>query len=140
MDDPNEDEDLIPPDERRPQRLLDSRRQADGELSDSDDEGEDDRRNHTSHREKDNVGPATGRRFGAAVGIMTTGSTHGFGPTAVMPVSSAPPISSAASSMDIDDDETVVGKRTESQPQAKESRPADSGEHAMVVDPPTAPS
>ena len=40
MDDPNEDEDMISPNERRPMRLLDSRRQADGELSDSDDEGD----------------------------------------------------------------------------------------------------
>ncbi|KAG6881789.1 hypothetical protein C0992_000203, partial [Termitomyces sp. T32_za158] len=38
LDDPNRDEDFEDMDERRPQRLMDSRRQADGELSDSDDE------------------------------------------------------------------------------------------------------
>ena len=40
LEDLNEDEDFIDPDDRRPMRLLDARRQADGELSDSDDEGE----------------------------------------------------------------------------------------------------
>lgn len=51
MDDPNADEELLPPDVRRPRTMLDSRRQADGELSDSDDEGEGERRDHASHRE-----------------------------------------------------------------------------------------
>lgn len=78
MDDANEDDDLIPPDVRRPQRLLDSRRQADGELSDSDDEGEGDRRDHASHRE---VALDVAARFGTATGIMQAGSTHGVGPT-----------------------------------------------------------
>jgi hypothetical protein len=52
MDDPNADEDLIPTnaDVRRHRRLLDSRIQNDGELSDSDDEGEGGRRNHVSHK------------------------------------------------------------------------------------------
>lgn len=71
IDDPNQDEDLIPPNERRPMRLLDSRIQNDGELSDSDDEGEGGRRNHASHRE----GASSGHKFGAAVGgsIMDSG-------------------------------------------------------------------
>ena len=51
LEDPNQDEDFMDPDDRRPMRLLDSRRQADGELSDSDDEGEGGRRDHASHRE-----------------------------------------------------------------------------------------
>lgn len=137
MDDPNEDEDLIPPDVRRPQRLLDSRRQADGELSDSDDEGEDDRRDHTSHREKDSVGPTTGRRFGAAVGIMTTGSTHGLGPTATQPVT-APAVASAASSMDVDDEDAaaVAAQPVQPQVQTKESAPAEPGNTEMAVDSP----
>ncbi|KAJ8507526.1 hypothetical protein ONZ45_g10123 [Pleurotus djamor] len=88
MDDPNEDEELIPPDERRPQRLLDSRRQADGELSDSDDEGEGGRRDHASHRERENGSngkdTTPGRKYGVLTGIMAsaqTGATHGAGPS-----------------------------------------------------------
>ena len=89
MDDPNEDEDLIPPDTRRPMRLLDSRRQADGELSDSDDEGEGGRRNHAHRRDRsrssghESNGGSSGRKFGIGVGIMssTAASTHGAGPS-----------------------------------------------------------
>ncbi|KAH8100507.1 histone deacetylase [Cristinia sonorae] len=104
MDDPNEDEELIPKDVRRPQRLLDARRQADGELSDSDDEGEDDRRNHHSNKSPDSVAHPTGRR--AAVGIMSTGSTHGIGTsgaTAVAATSSGA-ASSAQSDVEMADD------------------------------------
>lgn len=53
IDDPNADEDLIPPDTRRVTRLLDALVQKDGELSDSDDEGDGDRRAHTSNRDWD---------------------------------------------------------------------------------------
>lgn len=89
MDDPNADEDLlIPPDVRRPQRLLDSRIQNDDELSDSDDEGEGGRRNHSTNRDRDSVesgnGISTGRKYGIGSGIMHTGSagtTHGAGPS-----------------------------------------------------------
>ncbi|KAL6304187.1 histone deacetylase [Sparassis latifolia] len=122
LEDAGADEDLISPDERRPQRLLDSRRQADGELSDSDDEGEDDRRNHASHLERDSV--PTGRRFGAAVGIMSTGTTHGVGPTVapVVPGASVAPTvdSSGQSDMDIDDDSSVgrSGTRSRSHPRS----------------------
>ena len=134
MDDPNEDEDLIPPDERRPQRLLDSRRQADGELSDSDDEGEDGRRNRASHRDPD-VASTSGRRFGTAVGIMSTGSTHGIGPTIALPVSSAAPPapsgSSAASEMDVDDDEAPLAQTVRGKAKARTS-PTSNG---MAVDP-----
>jgi histone deacetylase 1/2 len=51
MDDPNEDEDLIPRDTRRISSMLDALVQPDGELSDSDDEGEGGRRDVASHRE-----------------------------------------------------------------------------------------
>ncbi len=51
MNDPDADEDLIPTDVRRPRKLMDSRIQADAEMSDSDDEGEGGRRDHASHRE-----------------------------------------------------------------------------------------
>ncbi|OJA18800.1 hypothetical protein AZE42_00840 [Rhizopogon vesiculosus] len=101
MDDSRQDEDLIPPDTRRHRRLLDSRIQADGELSDSDDEGEGGRRDHAHHRDRDSeprshsseVESAAGRRFGIGVGILSSGaagSTHGAGPsghtTVVRPV------------------------------------------------------
>jgi histone deacetylase 1/2 len=66
MDDLNADEDMYSPDDRRPLRILDSRRQADGELSDSDDEGEDGRRNHDIE-----AGGGSGRKFG--IGIMNAG-------------------------------------------------------------------
>ncbi|KAG1755026.1 histone deacetylase complex catalytic component RPD3 [Suillus paluster] len=92
MDDPLQDEDLIPSDARRHRRLLDSRIQADGELSDSDDEGEGDRRDHAQHRDRDSetrsrsseAEIAGGRRFGINVGILSSGaagSTHGAGPS-----------------------------------------------------------
>jgi hypothetical protein len=57
MDDPNADEDLIPTDTRRVTRLLDSMVQAEGELSDSDDEGLGGRRNTASARDTEE--PAT---------------------------------------------------------------------------------
>lgn len=81
LDDPNRDEELISADERRPRRLLDSRRQADGNLSDSDDEGEGGRRNHARHRDHDSTSRSSGnesgggRKFGMGVGIMNTGQT-----------------------------------------------------------------
>jgi histone deacetylase 1/2 len=86
LENPNQDEDFESPDNRRPQRLLDSRRQADGELSDSDDEGEDGRRNHAHHRDQDSIigtDGGSGRKFGMGIGIMTSGSaaTHGAGPS-----------------------------------------------------------
>lgn len=139
MDDPNEDEDLIPPDERRPQRLLDSRRQNDGELSDSDDEGEDSRRDHASHRDPE--ASTSGRRFGTAVGIMSTGSTHGIGPTIALPVSSgnaaaaAPSGSSAASEMDVDDDEAPLAQTLRGK--GKASASSTPNDTSMAVDPPT---
>lgn len=129
IDDPNKDEDLIPPNERRPMRLLDSRRQGDGELSDSDDEGEGGRRNHASHRDQEESpsrsASATrdvdeddggGRRFGMGVGIMSSGqtaSTHGAGPsghTTVPPImaksASVPGSPNSSAAMEVDDGRT----------------------------------
>jgi histone deacetylase 1/2 len=85
MDDMNQDEDMLDLDERRSQRLLDRRVQADGELSDSDDEGEGGRRDHASHRgsPSSNGSNSGGHRFGMGVGILTAPavSTHGAGPS-----------------------------------------------------------
>ncbi|KAI0935961.1 hypothetical protein AcW1_000332 [Taiwanofungus camphoratus] len=140
LDDPDEDEDLISPDERRPQRLLDSRRQTDGELSDSDDEGEGDRKNHASHRDRESVGTGvTGRRFGAAVGIMITGSTHGVGPSVAPPVTGATAPATAGSSghsdMDIDDDSSV-GQPGPSSRARSRSKPPASEVNGLMVDQP----
>ena len=92
MDDMNQDEDLIPPDSRRHRRLLDSRVQADGELSDSDDEGEGGRRDYANHKERGRESRSHSsetesgemRRFGIGGGILSAGaasSTHGAGPS-----------------------------------------------------------
>ncbi|TFY69071.1 hypothetical protein EVJ58_g658 [Rhodofomes roseus] len=140
MDDPDEDEDMISRDERRPQRLLDSRRQADGELSDSDDEGEGGRRNHASHAERDTVATGGGRR--AAVGIMTTGTTHGLGPSATASVAAgaAGPSMTAGSSgqsdMDIDDDSSVGRTSVAARARSKSKPPAPAPTNGMAVDPP----
>lgn len=131
MDDMNEDEDLIPPDERRPQRLLDSLRQADGELSDSDDEGEGDRRDHKSHRDPDSVNVSGTKRL--PVGIMSAGSTHGMGPTVPQPVINAVVAASASSAaqsdMEVDDDEPPLAETLKAKTKAR-------GSDAMVVDTP----
>ncbi|KAF9056637.1 hypothetical protein BJ165DRAFT_1435105 [Panaeolus papilionaceus] len=80
MDDLNQDEDLDDPNERRPMRLLDSRIQNDGELSDSDDEGEGGRRDHASYREKGSNGGS--HKFGIGGGILNNAtSIHGAGPS-----------------------------------------------------------
>lgn len=75
-------EDFENPNERRPMRLLDSRRQADGELSDSDDEGEGGRRDHGHYRDQDDEPNGT-HKFGLGGGILNTTSmaTHGAGPS-----------------------------------------------------------
>ncbi|KIY69686.1 hypothetical protein CYLTODRAFT_442528 [Cylindrobasidium torrendii FP15055 ss-10] len=77
MADLNADEDLIPKDERRHRSILDTRVQRDGELSDSDDEGDGGRRNHESFKKRRlhspsppsaaPVGPATENRNGVAI-------------------------------------------------------------------------
>lgn len=79
MDDPNQDEDTISPEKRRPMRLLDALVQPEGELSDSEDEGEGGRRDHKRHRDPESVTEGLGRRFGVGVGIMGGGSTAAAG-------------------------------------------------------------
>ncbi|KAL4068274.1 hypothetical protein V8B97DRAFT_881163 [Scleroderma yunnanense] len=112
MDDINQDEDLISPDERRHRRLLDSRVQADGELSDSDDEGEGGRRDRSSYKERGSesrsrsseTDDGTMRKFGIGVGILSSGpaaSTHGAGPSGHTTL--VPQTTSAVTSMDVDD-------------------------------------
>lgn len=101
MDDLNQDEDTINPDDRRNQRLLDSRVQADGELSDSDDEGEGGRKNQHSHKDDERV-PA--RKFVTTTGIMNPGASaasHGAGPSA-HPPTSIPTALVTADEMDVD--------------------------------------
>lgn len=105
LDDPNEDEDLMDPDDRRPMRLLDARRQADGDLSDSDDEGEGGRRNHARYRKRESEEPNGGNhKFGLGGGILSSGTmnSHGAGPsghtTAVRVLASV----AAESNMDVD--------------------------------------
>ena len=110
MEDPNEDEDLISADERRPRRLLDHLRQKDNEFSDSDDEGDSGRRNHVRYRDKDSADSNASHKFGIGGGILTSGpaNTHGAGPsahtTAVQILSSA-----AAQDMDIDSPPSTGG-------------------------------
>ena len=102
MDDLNQDEDTVNPDERRHQRLLDTRVQAEGEISDSDDEGEGGRRDHKSHKDD---GPMHSRKFIVTTGIMNAGlaaSTHGAGPSGHPPA--IPPSLPSIDSMDVDDD------------------------------------
>lgn len=132
MDDLNQDEDTIDPDDRRNQRLLDSRVQGDGELSDSDDEGEGGRKNKHSHKDDHDLVPS--RKFVTTTGIMNPGASaasHGAGPSA-HPPTSIPTALVTADEMDVDDgpEEEPSADRTEKegQPQvvpesAAEGRP-----------------
>jgi len=156
IEDPNKDEDLISPNERRPMRLLDARRQADGELSDSDDEGEGGRRNHAMHRDRDSASASRSdendsatnpRKFGMGVGIMSSmqaGTTHGAGPsghTTVPPVIATAP-SRDGSAMEVDDTNSTSGNTGAAVPSPippKEATP-DVAMVGMSIDPPaTAP-
>ncbi|KAF9270489.1 histone deacetylase complex, catalytic component RPD3 [Marasmius fiardii PR-910] len=133
MDDPNEEEDLIPPDTRRTRRLLDSRIQNDGELSDSDDEGEGGRRNHTSNKEADSDAKGTvGRKYAVGAGIMNSSSTltHGAGPTGH---TTAVRILSKGSSakMDLDSSTPASDSEPTTNGNGEAERPADEG---MTVD------
>lgn len=117
-DDPDEDEaGLIDPNDRRPMRLLDSRRQPDGELSDSEDEGEGGRRNHTSYRERDSHGhgPNGSHKFGIGGGILNSGaaSTHGAGPSGHRTVVRMLSSLAADTTMDVDSPSTESGAGTE---------------------------
>ena len=135
MDDPTAGDDaLIPPDVRRPQRLLDSRRQPDGELSDSDDEGTGGRRDRASWKERDivneNGGGSPGRKLVGA-GIMSSGSasTH-TGPSVHTTVARV--LSSGIPTMDMDEKPTTEeSSDLNSTPKAPDE---------MTVDAPSVPS
>ncbi|KAF8213414.1 histone deacetylase complex, catalytic component RPD3 [Mycena galopus ATCC 62051] len=104
LDDPGEETDLIPPDTRRHRRLLDSRRQADGELSDSDDEGDGGRTNHASHRDPDSTTRTSGNEAagGRKFGIMASASTaFPAGPSGHS--TAARILSTGSAKMDVDD-------------------------------------
>jgi len=154
IEDPNKDDDLIPPDERRPRRLLDSRRQGDGELSDSDDEGEGGRRNHAQDCDNDSASASrssendsatnNGRKFGMGVGIMSsgqTGTTHGAGPSGHTTV--PPAIATAATSpegwaMEVDESHSSNGNNDASpSPAAAQQKTLDTIANEMAVDPAT---
>ncbi|KAH7924001.1 histone deacetylase [Leucogyrophana mollusca] len=134
MDDQTRDDDLIPPDTRRHRRLLDSRIQRDGELSDSDDEGEGGRRDHANYRDRDSgsrsrssgADSGAGRKFGIGAGILTSGlagMTHGAGPSGHTTV--VPPGLGGPSAMDVDDTPST----TESGPTPAEPA-VTNGDHA----------
>ncbi|KAE9410758.1 histone deacetylase complex, catalytic component RPD3 [Gymnopus androsaceus JB14] len=91
MDDPNADEDLlIPPDVRRPQRLLDSRIQDDGELSDSDD------------RSVESGTGLSGRKYGIGAMHTSAAPTHGAGPSGHVTRMFSTPSNGKGSSMEIE--------------------------------------
>lgn len=138
IEDLNRDEDLISPDDRRPVSILDSRRQVDGELSDSDDEGEGGRRDHASNRElntKSNIGDPASRKFGMNVGILTSASatTHGAGPSGNTKVARVLS-NTEASSMDVDTPSAITMNGTS----APES--ATDGSKMNTTEPTAAPS
>lgn len=134
-------------------RLLDSRRQGEGELSDSDDEGEGGRRNHAEHRDPDSAsvsrssenGSASNgsRKFGMGVGIMSSGqagTTHGAGPsghTTVPPVIATATTSREGSAMEIDEGRETSGnnERPTPNPLAAKERTPDAA-NDMTIDPP----
>jgi len=108
IEDPNEDEDLIDPNDRRPMRLLDSRRQADGELSDSDDEGEGGRRDHATYRDGESGDSnGAGHKFGLGGGILNAGSLASHaGPSSHTTAARMSSINAGETSMDVDSPST----------------------------------
>jgi len=148
MDDLNQDEDTIDPDDRRNQRMLDTRVQADGELSDSDDEGEGGRRNRHSH--KGDSGMVSARKFVTTTGIMNPGASaasHGAGPSA-HPPTSIPTVLLTEKETEVMDVEEMDGRPAE-RPPKDEPKPADTTEkegqpqpmaESAVVEEKTAPA
>ena len=140
MDDLNQDEDTIDPDDRRNQRLLDSRVQADGGLSDSDDEGEGGRKNQHSHKDDDELVPA--RKFVTTTGIMNPGASaasHGAGPSA-HPPTSIPTALVTAEEMDVDDvlvEEPPTEEPKLADAKEKEDQPQPATESTTVEGKPT---
>lgn len=107
LEDPNENEDFEDPNERRPMRLLDARRQPDGELSDSEDEGEGGRRNHARYRDRESDDSNGGHKFGLGGGILNSGSmaSHGAGPsghTTAVRILSSSNAAAADAAMEVD--------------------------------------
>lgn len=136
MDDLNQDEDAADPDDRRNQRHLDTRVQADGELSDSDDEGDGGRRDHKSHKDDE---PMHGRKFSVATGIMNAGpaaSTHGAGPSGHPPTIPPPLVSESEEPMEIDEDVPVVTPAPEAVPSngevVEEAKPVDTPPSSVI--------
>ncbi|KAF7965320.1 hypothetical protein HWV62_44484 [Athelia sp. TMB] len=168
LEDPNKDEDLIPPNERRPMRLLDQRVQRDGEMSDSDDEGEGGRRDHADHKGNDTTsasvsvvgeGDASTHKFGIGVGIMSSGQAGpigGAGPsghtTAPIPSIDETPTTSnsraASTAMEVDDGASVSVTNTGAAAPSPAPAPVletkgktpEVPTEAMVVDPPVDPT
>ena len=145
MDDLNQDEDTIDPDDRRNQRLLDTRVQPDGELSDSDDEGEGGRRNQHSH--KGDGGMVSARKFVTTTGIMNPGASaasHGAGPSAHPPTSIPTVLLSEveAEVMEIEEmDDPLTERPPTEQPKlvdtGKEGQPQPATGSTIVEDKPT---
>ena len=138
MDDLNQDEDTVDLDDRRNQRMLDSRVQADGELSDSDDEGVGGRKNQHSHKDDDLV-PA--RKFITTTGIMNPGASaasHGAGPSA-HPPTSIPTALVTTDEMDVDGgpaDELKLTDTTEKDHQPQPPAESSVGKPAPAPEPP----
>jgi histone deacetylase 1/2 len=128
MDDP--DEDLIPRDTRRSTSMLDSLVQPEGELSDSEDEGEGGRRNVASHRDAteptetastasgaepmqtDSESPVTATVTTAKAPTGILGSAGGaIAPGAAGTVTHETAIEGLASSMQVDPDEPPTEQR-----------------------------
>lgn len=134
MDDVGRDDDLIPPNERRPQRLLDSRIQADGELSDSDDEGEGGRRDHARHKSRERESPSTGPKFGLGVGILNSvAATQGAGPSSHGMLSRA--LDPTTAIMDIDSARASDTPRSSLPPRSPQRRSASLKSPAAASDP-----
>ena len=112
-------------------------------------EGEDDRRDRASHRDKDSVVTTNTRRFGAAAGIMSSGSTHGIGPRVALPVTSTSGSAAAPAGVDMDVDDEDLPLSQSSKAKSKEpvqvtdsvsAANASASSNAMAVDPPAVPA
>ncbi|KAG8919610.1 histone deacetylase [Tulasnella sp. 418] len=115
-EDENEDEDMIDPDERRPQQLRDKLVQQDGSLSDTEDEGEGERRNRVDRKKISIMDPM--KRKSAQPSSKspppTTAEVSLSGPTAAnVGIPSAAEIASSASAMQttpqIGSDNSTIG-------------------------------
>jgi histone deacetylase 1/2 len=136
MDDLNRDEDEDDPNERRPQRLLDALIRPDGELSDSEDEG-DGRRDHRSRRERGHSSDSEGKlKFGMGIGILasSSGITHGAGPSGHTTA-----VRVRSSSMPVDDEESTETPEEMLEMELEETPPS-GHENGAVNGKPNAPT